>query len=591
MMAEASDGKLPLYWMNFTKLSEAQISAALKPVAAKGPTSASPMADLDGAAMQLVLDKGPSLSYMFGKKGQLSLIENGAKPVKAGYGALKHAHFTLFSHLLPDSMRGYTVLVDNHTHLATVIETWFAGFEDKREVMREIYYGYIQEPGKIAPTARHTSNNRFEGKAYYWERDTGARTLDYYCSIAYTHFVPLNGYAKAMGYSAPADYIQIDDDYYLYTRTLCEFSGEFVTYLVDLNRNRQIGMAIGFNEKDALEYYMFTGKGEWLGQIATFERLGDIRGGPMRPNPNSTGQAGAAPANAKGARAVYRPVRTFTKLTRAEVAKVVAESTKTFAPRVGAGSGAAGMAGNALPPGDGLVGKTFTLRYDGGPVMDYRVATAESLEYRRNGGAWVQQRYRCWETMPGVMFFGHALAGMPDFDGHIVVADFENGCVTCYNGYLNGPYIANDAQARTLFGKIEAAGVPDPGSKRHERTLDMVGRCITYNYSQLPNPLTSMHLYSTPGTVSWIIFTADGQMGLQWSGPGDFVKIRDGLYFNYWLETACNGTLGTILINMRTMHDAGIGYHCGKEGLSISQVGAHIRHAGKFDVERFFKQA
>ena len=53
---------------------------------------------------------------------------------------------------------------------------------------------------------------------------------------------------------------------------------------------------------------------------------------------------------------------------------------------------------------------------------------------------------------------------------------------------------------------------------------------------------------------------------MEWSGPGDFVKIRDELYFLYWLEEACNGTLGTILINLRTMHDAGIGYHCGNEG-------------------------
>ena len=55
------------------------------------------------------------------------------------------------------------------------------------------------------------------------------------------------------------------------------------------------------------------------------------------------------------------------------------------------------------------------------------------------------------------------------------------------------------------------------------------------------------------------------------------------------LEEACNGTLGTVLINMRTMHDAGIGYHMGKRGgLSMSAVGAPARHAGKIDVDRFF---
>jgi hypothetical protein len=36
------------------------------------------------------------------------------------------------------------------------------------------------------------------------------------------------------------------------------------------------------------------------------------------------------------------------------------------------------------------------------------------------------------------------------------------------------------------------------------------------------------------------------------------------------------------------MHDAGIGYHCGEEGLSLGPVGAYARHAGRFDIERFF---
>ena len=41
---------------------------------------------------------------------------------------------------------------------------------------------------------------------------------------------------------------------------------------------------------------------------------------------------------------------------------------------------------------------------------------------------------------------------------------------------------------------------------------------------------------------------------------------------------------------MRTMHDAGIGYHMGKNGLSMSAVGAPARHAGKFDVDKYFRE-
>jgi hypothetical protein len=63
------------------------------------------------------------------------------------------------------------------------------------------------------------------------------------------------------------------------------------------------------------------------------------------------------------------------------------------------------------------------------------------------------------------------------------------------------------------------------------------------------------------------------------------------LYLAYWLEEACNGTLGMILINTRTMHDCGIGYHCGPDGLRLSAIGAHSRNAGRLDIAKFYTVA
>jgi len=185
-----------------------------------------------------------------------------------------------------------------------------------------------------------------------------------------------------------------------------------------------------------------------------------------------------------------------------------------------------------------------------------------------------------------LFLFGHLLEGAPSHDGHIIAVDLHQGLVTCYNGFLNTPYFANEAGARTLFGVLEMQGIQPPMYRRHSRTTEMLGRCITYNYGP---GLTSMHLYSTPHTVSWIIFTPDGHGGMEWCGPGDFVKIRDGIYFMRWLEEACNGTLGTILLNLNIMHDAGIGYFCGSRGLDMSQIGAVVRHAGKFEVDKYFQ--
>ena len=47
---------------------------------------------------------------------------------------------------------------------------------------------------------------------------------------------------------------------------------------------------------------MFRGTGEWLGQIARFEKLGDFSADPL-PIPNAK----------KGERRVYRPLRRWTR--------------------------------------------------------------------------------------------------------------------------------------------------------------------------------------------------------------------------------------------------------------------------------------
>jgi len=455
---------------------------------------------------------------------------------------------------------------------------WFSGYEDNREVQREIYYGYVEQPGQDAPKARHVVTNRVEGKGFYWKQDNGAETLEFFPSASYSNFVELSRLGGELGFCAPSDYVKINDDLYIYTRTECEFSGTFTAYVMDLNRIQQVGVRLGFDQNDALEYYVFRGDGEWLGQLAQFEKFGDEAGAPV-----PAAAAGQTPA--KGARRVYRPYLTLPKMSKAEVDATCAKKTTAFPARA-TGPGA-GMGGNLGPSTDWLAGKTFVLRYDNAPAIEYRVDDAETLNWRKEGDAnWTKARYQGWESMPGVIMFGHLLEGTPNHDGHAIVADFDQGLVTCFNGYLNTPYFANEAGVKTLFGVIEMEGLIPPKYNRHFFTDEVVGRAVSQNYAP---GLTSMHLYTTPHSLSWIIFTDTDAGGLQWSGPASYVKIRDGLFFMYWLEEACNGTLGTILVNLHTMRDVGVGYHCGAEGLSMSGVGAHERLAGQLDIKRFYQ--
>ena len=576
----------PFHRRRWTSLSESMIAASLAPVAAAGPAHASPLADAPATGpLRIVTDAGPTLTYRFRSNDRLTVSENGGRAIQAGYGALTLGSVCLFAHLIPGTLRGYAVVIEQTSGTATLFELWFGGQAAKREVSRAIWQGFVERPGRPPAVARHVATNRIEGKGFYWKQDAGAETLEFFPSATYSHFVELSRSGGELGFCGPSDYLKITDELYIYTRTESEFSGIFTLYVVDLNRVAQIGLRLGFDAADRLDYYLFRGEGEWLGQIAQFERFGDTSGGPVLPRPGATGQANADP-NAKGARAVYRPLATMPKMTKAEVDAAVAKTSRVFVPPASR-SGAAGMATNGAPASEALAGKAITIRYDDGPAIDYRFETADSLRWRMTGaGEWQTARYKAWESAPGVFIFGHLLAGMPNHDGHMIVVDLDEGLATCFNGYLNTPYFANEAGVKSWFGVVEAEGIVPPKYRRHEHTDELLGRALTWNYAP---GLTSMHLYSTPHTVSWIIFTESGAGGMEWSGPGEFVKIREGLYFAYWLEEACNGTLGTILINMHTMHDAGIGYHCGPEGLSMSQVGAHSRHAGRFDIARFFQ--
>jgi hypothetical protein len=569
-----------MHRIKYTKLTEAQIAGKLS--AAAGPTSVSPLSDVfAGKSLKIVLDNGPSLSYSFTGNNRLSLAEGDTAPVQAGYGSLTVDRVALFSHMIPRTQRGYTVVVDQDSSLATVFEVWFSGSKgnpdvrDEREVQRQIYYGYLEQAGRAAPTARHGITNRIEGKGFYWKQDGGVETIEYYPSVMYSNFVELTRFGGELSFCAPSDYVKINDDKYIYSRVEAEFSGTMTTYLLDVNRAEQVGMRLGFDDTDTLEYYMFRGRGEWVGQIAQFEPFGDVGAKIVQGN---------RPASAaKGARPVYRPLRSNPALTKAQVDEAVAKNKTIFDPN-------SAMAGNKGPISTFLTGKALTLRYDNGQAFEYRFDEIQKLRWRREGSgdtAWREERYESWESAPGVIMFGHLLSGAPDHDALSIVADFDNGLVTCLHGTMGTPYMGNEAAVKTLFGVVEMKGLtPPPRYRRHQFTDELVGRAVTWNYRP---GLTSMHLYATPHSLSWIIFLENGSGGMEWSGPASYVKIRDELYLAYWLEEACNGVLGTILVNLRTMRNCGVDYGANLKGLRLGSVGAHARHAGRFDVLKYFE--
>lgn len=567
----------PKHRINFTSLGEDRISQLLQP-AMTGPDSHSTLSDtLAGQEMHIVTDDGPELRYRFRNAQELSVSQDGDEAIDVGYGALELKQLVLVSHMIPDTQRGYNLIIDRDSGLVTVFEVWFSGYEDNREVQREIYYGYIDND-EDTPAERHHITNRLEGKGFWWQQDNGEETLDFFCSVIFSNFVELTRAGGELTFCGPSDYIMINDHQFIYSRVEAEFSGIMTLYLIDLFSMTQAGMRLGFDAQDELEYYLYMGKGELTGQIATFEPFGD--------NGREIPYGNRARPTEKGDRLVYRPLDTFPVMTDAEVRDAVLNNVHAFGE--GEGSGAGGMGGYKSELVESMIGKSLIVRMDDGPAIEYRFDALRQLRWRYEGDSnWREAFYEMYEPDGDLYFFAHLLDAEFPRSCAMVALDMKNGLSTLVKGTTGTPYRNNETTPTFYFGVMEMEGIVAPNYHRHGWTEDLVGQAVTWNYQPGDPGLTSMHLYATPHTYSWIIFLENGAGGMQWSSPGWYVKLREDVYIMAWVEEACNGTLGVICYNPRTMHDAGFGYHVGPNGLSLSVIGARARFAGKFDVEPY----
>ena len=579
----------PKHRIKFTNLTEDQIRQKLR-VAANGPPCQSAFSTaLTGTSLKIMTDPaptsehpGPKLEYKFLNNRDMSVSINGAKAVKAGYGALELKQLLLISHLVPGTDKGYNVIIDRHTELATVFETWFgAAFDpeiNRREVQRQVYYGYIDD-GSITPGKRHHPTNRLEGKGIYWKQDNGVETLEFYCSIISSIFLELTRTGGELAFCSPSDYIMINDHQFIYSRAEAELGGILTLHILDLHAMDQVGMRLGFDEQDGLEYYMFRGKGKVTGQIATFEEFGN--NGEEIPYGDS--QRPTEP----GMRMVYRPLRNFPVMTDAEVRDQVLNHAHAFGD--GKGSGADGMGGYKTELVDKLIGKSLTIRMDrNGPVIEYIFDELRKLRWRYEGDHnWREAFYEAYEPDEELYFFAHFLDAEFPRSCAMVALDMKNGLSTLLKGTTGTPYRNNETHPAYYFGIFEMEGIIPPRYHRHGWTDELVGEAFTWNYQPGKGGLSSMHLYASPNSYSWTIFMPDGSLGMQWSSVAWYSKLRDDVYIMSWVEEACNGTLGVICFNRRTMHDAGFGYHVGPNGLSLSVIGARARHAGKFKIQKY----
>ncbi len=582
---------IPMHRFKYTKLTKKQIGQNLKTTEA-GPGCVSELSNvLAGKSLKIVTDDGPVLYYTFLDKNKLTLSENGGARVNVGYGALTLKQMVFFSHMIPKDQKGYNIFVDLDTNLVTVFEVWLSSdikvktlgnkeiTVDDREVQRQIYFGYVEVAGQKPPEKRHHYTNRIEGKGIYWKQDTGIETLEFYASVVSSNYVELTRHMDDLSYCSPSDYVLINDNMFIYDRTECEFSGIFTLFVADLFTETQAGVRLGFNEKDALEYYMFRGTGKVVGQLARLEPFDEHGDKLMVVQSASDPQAPG-----KGQRLVYRPIRDFQYMTDEEVHQAALKNTSSFAPR---GAAPQMMAGHNMPFTDMLVGKEFTLRYDnGGPVWHYKITENLKLKYREDGQSkWNEEDYRAYEADEKLIWFSHILTDSKPRASVQIALDLINGLTTCIHSQMGTKYFGNETTYRAIFGVAEIDGLNPPQYVRHELTDELVGHAFSWSYT---DQMTSMHLYTTPHSMSWTIFTENQTLGAQWCSPCIYVKVRDGVYIFVQNEEACNGAEMCVIINTKISHDCGFGFSGGAMGVNLGLTGAIGRHIGQFDVKAYY---
>ena len=599
-----------MYRLNYSALSLRQVEDIVAKAAAPVCTPRS-CALLTGEKMKIVLDKfpveGPVLEYEFVSDTKLTLSENGGPAAACRYGAVSIKGVTLFSHMVPGSLRGYTVIVNRETSIVTVFEMWFIDCEGdpfdpardyiqlteqeklsklkpfiNREVQRQYYFGYVEEQGKSPPAGRDATSLRLENTMILWEENRCKKRLTTYTSLLYSTIVELNSPDGGDVLTFPSDTFRVDESMYIHCFGEVEYSGRLSVEILDLYTMNKVGVTMGIDENDAFEHELYYGHGKFLGRFSTYQDFND------RGDRYSELERRNRDYSVKGARATFRPSIMSKKLTEEDVAKA-AENPLIFDPKR---AEERLMFSTHVPPDSGYcAGKAAAFKGDDGYHAELRFETAHELEYRAAGeSGWKTERYCAFELDEDLIILAFYRSGAHPPSTLFFALDFQNGLATCISTKLGSKYDLHDPEPEYHFGIVETEGLTPVRIFRHGFTDELLGRAFTQTYS---DQMSSIHIYNAPHSYSWTIITnsepgsAGNRAGSSvWSSPCEYIKLRDDVYIMSWVEQKWSGHMDTLCRNLRTGRDCGFGFGISYDGkyITLDRTGSISRQAGRVDL-------
>ena len=563
----------PFQYIKYNPMTNAEASAKLN-AAPLAPDGGGVLSQLSGKTYAIRNTSGLALNLAFNAQGAGVSVSGSVSTTRqvtfeSEYAGLTSGDFVLVGFRTPDAARAWAILWNLKSGLAAVYEVYFeaAGTTPSRDARRNVWVGYVEGIGSSALVP--TATNRLTGKAILWKNDLGSFYTNY-GTRGWSAFYPLGqpeGYAGS--YATPSDYYDFHDArHYLYSRTESVYSGATLVEIIDLFLVSQIGIKIGFDASDELEFKLYNGKGKILGSYAAY--------------------GGFASAEQTGGRGNYRP--NSTRLTAAQVIAAIEADPPWQYAFAGAGK-------ITYPLTDKLDGKSFSLAFDDGLTLEYQIIgkneTTGTYELRfrdpryERTQDWKTGRFEAFEVDDNLIFFTHAIDDAFPDKIYLNVVDFDNGLATC----MNSEILVDETYPRMCvpsfhFGVMNIDGIT-PVSQRHGFSLGLMGESFTwtYNASQV-----SQHYYATPNSLYYSIMGTNGEAMLMWSCDAWYVKFRENVFLISWQESFGSGQNDTKIFNMNTMHDAGVcfGIPDGNAPFEYNTFGSEARHAGKVDVSPIY---
>jgi len=570
-----------------------------KPLADNGKKS--PLAGQKFAAALSGEFAPAELRYEFTGEDVLKVTENGTE-YEAPYAVNALGDILLITHRIPGTDRAWHLVLDTRTDALMAFETWFGctvpvgmdlngqrppmGTRDiYREIQRQYYFGYADRGDGKQPEKLFTTTNRIEGRGLHWAFSDGAEELTFFPSIVCATFVDLGNSAGSITVTNPADYIRIDDEYYVFANWDAEFSGRMRIEIMNFLDMKAEGMEFGLDETDTCVYRMHSAKLTLTGDAAHLESINNV-GDDNAPMPRVLSR--------KGGRYAYRPQDIDIPMKREEAYAHAAEHQRIF--ETPTGNFMASF--NTLPPTDKLAGMKFSIqpdceKYAQAPWSgedkslryDYEFLSGTELRFRISDGEWKEATYYCMESDRNLFYFCHLETGAEDFANLAQVVDMDNGLTTTVRTGIGNWRSEWEAGSRVYFGTLKYGDIKPPFARRHYFTDELVGTVLAWKYS---DTMASIHVYSSPESYSWTIFQQDNSGGATWSSPSFYIKIRPEVYLFQWVEEKCNGSLGLLMFNRKIQHDSGFFYGVTHDGLRLEITGAYMRELGKYDILKYF---